>query len=65
MLFNTFDERMTERIIAGLQHHLNPHCIFAVLEDTEKRAYKKCFTTIFEGMVDVADRTKYVFVGKI
>ena len=65
MLFNTFDEKVTGNIVSGLIPRLNPNSIFATLEDTRKLCYQKYFDQIYEGMVDVANRTKYVFVGRL
>ena len=64
MLFNTFNEKVTDNIVSGLISRLNHNSIFAILEDTQKHCYKKYFKPIYENMVDVASRTKYVFVGK-
>ena len=65
MLFNTFNEKVTSDVITKLLPHLRPNSVFAVLEDTGKKAYKEHFDMIYEGMVDVANRTKYMFVGRL
>ena len=65
MLLNTFDEKSTDNIVSRLIPRLNPNSIFATLEDTQKHSYQKYFEPIYENMVDVANRTKYVFVGKL
>ncbi len=65
MLFNTFDEEKTEQVFHNLLPNLRPGAIIAVLEDTEKVAYSKYLQPLFSGMVDVADRTKFVFVGAL
>ena len=65
MLFNTFDEKSTDNIVSRLIPRLNPNSIFATLEDTQKHSYQKYFEPIYENMVNVANRTKYVFVGKL
>jgi ubiquinone/menaquinone biosynthesis C-methylase UbiE len=65
MLFNTFDAKTTESILEKLKYHLKPKAILAVVEDTDKPAYTKYFEVLFSGMVDVANRKKFVFVGKL
>lgn len=65
MLFNSFDVETTELILEKLKLHLKPKSILALVEDTNKPAYAKYFNALFSGMVDVANRTKYVFVGKL
>ena len=65
MLFNTFDEKATGSIVSRLISKLNSNAIFATLEDTQKHCYRKYFEPIYENMVDVANRTKYVFVGRL
>lgn len=65
MLFNTFDEKVTASILSRLIQRINLHSIFATLEDTQKHCYRKYFEPIYENMVEVANRTKYVFVGRL
>lgn len=65
MLFNTFDSNQTNSIMQLVLPKLAPSAIFATLEDTEKTTYTKHFETIFSGMVDVANRTKFIFVGRL
>lgn len=65
MLFNTFDEKTTENIITRLKYCLNDRSLFASLEDTSKPIYNQTFDVIFDGMVEVAERTKYLFVGRL
>lgn len=65
MLFNTFDVETTELILEKLKFHLKPKSILALVEDTDKPAYAKYFNALFSGMVDVANRRKFVFVGRL
>lgn len=65
MLFNTFDEEKTEQVFQNLLPNLKPGAMIAVLEDTEKAAYSQYCQPIFSGMVNVADRTKFVFIGEV
>jgi ubiquinone/menaquinone biosynthesis C-methylase UbiE len=65
MLFNTFDAEQTEKVFSLLLPRLKPGAILAVLEDTQKPSYAKHFDTLFSGMVDVANRTKFIFVGRL
>lgn len=64
MLFNSFDVETTELILEKLKLHLKPKSILALVEDTNKPAYAKYFEVLFSGMVDMANRKKFVFVGK-
>ncbi len=65
MLFNTFDDSTTESIIKKLKPLLNSGAIFASLEDTNKPIYNETFEPLFDGVVVVAKRTKYIFVGRL
>lgn len=65
MVFNTFDEQQTRDIITRLVPHLSPNALFAVLEDTKKHCYAQYFKPIYEDMVPVAQRVKYIFVGTL
>ena len=65
MLFNTFDVKTTETILEKLKFHLKPKAILALVEDTDKPVYAKDFEVLFSGMVDVANRRKFMFVGRL
>lgn len=65
MLFNTFDEEHSRKIISKLVRSLFPEAVFAVMEDIQKKCYSLYFSPMFEGMVPVGQRVKYIFVGKL
>ncbi|MEI6887117.1 MAG: class I SAM-dependent methyltransferase [bacterium] len=64
MLFNSFNEKITDKIITNIFNHLNPGGIIAIMEDKQKKAYTKYFKTIFSDIVDVGLRKKYIYIGK-
>jgi len=63
MLFNSFDNKMTDNILSRFVKQMSEKAIFGVVEDAEKLAYTKYFKPIINEMVDVGTRTKYIFVG--
>jgi len=65
MLFNTFNAEQTERVFQLIVPNLVSGAFFAALEDTEKPTYSKYFEPLFSSMVDVANRTKFIFVGRL
>jgi ubiquinone/menaquinone biosynthesis C-methylase UbiE len=65
MLFNSFNEKDTVKVLSNIIKHLNPGAIIAILEDKEKKAYSKYFKTKYSGMVDTGLRKKYIFIGTV
>lgn len=63
MLFNTFNDKIIDLILSRLVKQMSKKAIFGIIEDTERSSYTKYFHPIINKMVDVGDRTKYIFVG--
>jgi len=63
MLFNTFDEKTTDKILSRLVKHMSEESIFGVLEDSKKTAYFKYFNTLISKIINTGLRDKYIFVG--
>lgn len=63
MLFNTFNDRMTNLILGRLVQKMSKNALFGVVEDSKKPAYAKYFRPVVSEMVNVGLRTKYIFVG--
>ncbi len=63
MLFNTFNEKITNYILNRLVKHMSRKALFGVLEDCKKSAYKKYFNPIVNKIFDTGLRKKYIFIG--
>ncbi len=63
MLFNTFDEKITDKILSRLVKSMSKKSIFAVLEDSKKDAYSKYFNTLTSKIINTGLRDKYIFIG--
>lgn len=63
MLFNTFDDKTTDKILSRLVKQMPRNALFGVLEDSKKPAYTKYFDPLLDKVFNVGLREKYIFVG--
>jgi len=63
MLFNTFDDKTTDKILSRLVKQMPRGALFGVLEDSKKLAYTKYFNPLVDKLFATGLREKYIFVG--
>jgi len=63
MLFNTFDDKTTDKILNCLVKQMPKKALFGVLEDSKKPVYTKYFDPLVDDVFDAGLRQKYIFVG--
>ena len=63
MLFNTFDDKTTDKILSRLVKQMPRGALFGVLEDSKKTAYIKYFNHLVDKLFATGLREKYIFVG--